>query len=161
MFGAFVSRIKRKSLIIFLFSYVILFLYSLICHYMYETWSWHAYSYALGFLWKNRCDRSARSQPLRTDRQSNHVSLDSYRTNRPPCYGRGCGVRLVVDSTLPVGGSVWSWWETTFLLRRLRPGEAGEGIHSFEGPLAGSTSFTAGAAPYSETQEGTIHLLGL
>jgi hypothetical protein len=38
------------------FSYVILFLYSLICHYMHETWSWHEYSYALGFLWKNRCD---------------------------------------------------------------------------------------------------------
>jgi hypothetical protein len=48
-----------------------------------------------------------------------------------------------------------------FLLRRLRPGEAGEGFHSFEGPLAGSTSSTAGAAPDSETQEGTIHLLGL
>jgi ammonia channel protein AmtB len=37
MSGAFVSRIKRKSLIIFLFLYVILFLYSLICHYMHET----------------------------------------------------------------------------------------------------------------------------
>jgi hypothetical protein len=34
------------------------------------------------------------------------ASVDFYRTNRPPCYGRGCGVRLVVDSTLPVGGSV-------------------------------------------------------
>jgi hypothetical protein len=49
----------------------------------------------------------------------------------------------------------------TFLLRRLRPGEAGEGFPSFEGPLAGSMSSTAGAAPDSETQEGTIHLLGL
>jgi hypothetical protein len=39
------------------FPYVILFLYSLICHYMHETWSWHAYRYALGFLWKIRCDR--------------------------------------------------------------------------------------------------------
>jgi hypothetical protein len=48
-----------------------------------------------------------------------------------------------------------------FLLRRLRPGEAGEGFHSFEGPLAGSTSSTAGAAPDSETPEDTIHLLGL
>jgi hypothetical protein len=38
------------------FSYVILFMYSLICHYMHETWSWHAYRFALGFLWKNRCD---------------------------------------------------------------------------------------------------------
>jgi hypothetical protein len=34
------------------------------------------------------------------------ASLDFYRTNRPPCIGQGCGVRLVVDSTLPVGGSV-------------------------------------------------------
>jgi hypothetical protein len=34
------------------------------------------------------------------------ASVDFYSTNRPPCYGRGCGVRLVVDSTLPVGGSV-------------------------------------------------------
>jgi hypothetical protein len=34
------------------------------------------------------------------------ASVDFYRTNRPPCIGRGCGVRLVVDSTLPVGGSV-------------------------------------------------------
>jgi hypothetical protein len=49
----------------------------------------------------------------------------------------------------------------TFLLRRLRPGEAEEGFHSFEGPLAGSTSSTAGAAPDSKTQEGTTHLLGL
>jgi hypothetical protein len=37
-------------------SYVILFLYALLCHYMHETWSWHAYRFALGFLWKNRCD---------------------------------------------------------------------------------------------------------
>jgi hypothetical protein len=49
---------------------------------------------------------SARSRPLRTDRQTNHASLDSYRTNRLPYYGRGCGVRLVVDSVPPVGGSV-------------------------------------------------------
>jgi hypothetical protein len=48
-----------------------------------------------------------------------------------------------------------------FLLRRLRPGEAEEGFHSFEGPLAGSTSSTARAAPNSERQEGAIHLLGL
>jgi hypothetical protein len=34
------------------------------------------------------------------------ASVDFYRTNRPPCIGRGCGVRLIVDSTLPVGGSV-------------------------------------------------------
>jgi hypothetical protein len=34
------------------------------------------------------------------------ASVDFYRTNRPPCIGRGFGVRLVVDSTLPVGGSV-------------------------------------------------------
>jgi hypothetical protein len=48
-----------------------------------------------------------------------------------------------------------------FLLRRLCPGEAGEGFHSFEGPLAGSMSSTAEAEPGSEMQEGTIHLLGL
>jgi hypothetical protein len=48
-----------------------------------------------------------------------------------------------------------------FLLTRLHPGEAGEGFHSFEGPLAGSTSSTAGVVPDSEMQEGTIHLLGL
>jgi hypothetical protein len=71
---------------------------------------------------------SAHPRPLQTDRQSNHASSGSYRTNHPPCYGRGCGVRLVVDSTLPV---------------------------------MGSTSSTAEAAPDSETQEGTIHLLGL
>jgi hypothetical protein len=46
------------------------------------------------------------------------------------------------------------------LLRRLCPDEAGEGFHSFEGPLAGSMSSTAEAKPGSETQEGTIHLLG-
>jgi hypothetical protein len=34
------------------------------------------------------------------------ASDDFYYTNFPPCYGRGCGVRLVVDSTHPVGGSV-------------------------------------------------------
>jgi hypothetical protein len=28
---------------------MILFLYTLICHYMHETWSWHAYRLALGF----------------------------------------------------------------------------------------------------------------
>jgi hypothetical protein len=48
-----------------------------------------------------------------------------------------------------------------FLLRILRPGEAREGFHNFEGPLAGSTSSTTGVAPDSERQEGTIHLLGL
>jgi hypothetical protein len=51
--------------------------------------------------------------------------------------------------------------EDSFVLRRLRPGEAGEGFHNFEGPLAGSMSSTAEAEPGSETQEGTIHLLGL
>jgi hypothetical protein len=34
------------------------------------------------------------------------ASVDFYRTNRPPCIGWGCGVRLVVDSTLPIDGSV-------------------------------------------------------
>jgi hypothetical protein len=60
-------------------------------------------------------------------------------------------VRLIVDSTPPVGRSVRSCRETTFFLRRLRPGEAGEGFHSFEGPLAGSMSSTAEAVPDSET----------
>jgi hypothetical protein len=49
----------------------------------------------------------------------------------------------------------------SFLLKRLRPGEAGEGFHSFEGPLAGSMSSTAEVGPGSETQEDTIHLHGL
>jgi hypothetical protein len=48
-----------------------------------------------------------------------------------------------------------------FLLSRLRPGKAGEGFHSFEGPLAGSMSSTTEAAPDSEMPEGTIHLLEL
>jgi hypothetical protein len=39
----------------------------------------------------------------------------------------------------------------SFLLRRLRPGEAGEGFHSFEGPLAGSMSSTVEAGLDSET----------
>jgi hypothetical protein len=34
------------------------------------------------------------------------ASDDFYRTNCPPCIGQGCGVRLVVDSTPPVGRSV-------------------------------------------------------
>jgi hypothetical protein len=51
--------------------------------------------------------------------------------------------------------------DDSFLLRRLRPYEAGEEFHSFGGPLAGSMSSTAKAEPGSETQEGTIHLLGL
>jgi hypothetical protein len=49
----------------------------------------------------------------------------------------------------------------SFLLRRLRPGEAGEGLHNFEGPIAGSMSSTAEAERDSETQEDTMHLLGL
>jgi hypothetical protein len=51
--------------------------------------------------------------------------------------------------------------EGSSLLRRLCPGEAGEGFHSFEGPLAGSMSSTVEAEPGSDRQEGTIHLLGL
>jgi hypothetical protein len=38
------------------FSYVILILLFTYVNYMHETWSWHAYRFALGFLWKNRCD---------------------------------------------------------------------------------------------------------
>jgi hypothetical protein len=34
------------------------------------------------------------------------ASVDFYRTNRPPCIGWGYGVRLVVDSTPPIGRSV-------------------------------------------------------
>jgi hypothetical protein len=40
------------------------------------------------------------------------ASDDFYRTNRPPCIGRRCGVRLVVDSTPPISGSRWSCRET-------------------------------------------------
>jgi hypothetical protein len=43
-------------MIISFFYYVILFPYSLICHYMDDNRSWHTYICALGFLWKNRCD---------------------------------------------------------------------------------------------------------
>jgi hypothetical protein len=38
------------------FSYMILFLLFTFVNYMHETWSWHAYRSALGFLRKNRCD---------------------------------------------------------------------------------------------------------
>jgi hypothetical protein len=52
------------------------------------------------------------------DRSSVDLASDVFfRTNRPPCIGQWCGVRLVVDSSLPVGGSVWLWGETVFLLR--------------------------------------------
>jgi zona occludens toxin (predicted ATPase) len=40
-----------------IFSYVILFLLFTYVRYMHETWSWHAYRFAIGFRWKNRCDR--------------------------------------------------------------------------------------------------------
>jgi hypothetical protein len=69
-------------------------------------------------------------------------------------------VRLVVDSACRRIGVIVSG-DGSFLLRRLRPGEAWEGFHSFKGPLAGSMSSTAEAEPDSEMQEGTIHLLGL
>jgi hypothetical protein len=49
----------------------------------------------------------------------------------------------------------------SLLLSRLHPGEAGEGFHSFEGPLAGNMSSTVGTVPDSGTQERTIHLLEL
>jgi hypothetical protein len=39
------------------FSSVILFLLFTYVNYMHENWSWHAYRFALGFLWKKRCDR--------------------------------------------------------------------------------------------------------
>jgi hypothetical protein len=94
--------------------------------------------------WRWECSLSAHKDRSSVDL----VSLDYFRTDRPPCIGRGCGVRLIVDSTLPVGGSVWSWWEMAFLLRRLRPDKAWEWFDSFEGPLAGSTSSTAGVAPH-------------
>jgi hypothetical protein len=42
--------------------------------------------------------------------------------------------------------------DDSFLLRRLRLGEAGEGFHSFEGPLAGSMSSTAEVEPDSESK---------
>jgi hypothetical protein len=54
-------------------SYVILFLYSLICHYMHETWSWHAYRYALGFLRKIGCDINRRV--ITTSPNSRHERL--------------------------------------------------------------------------------------
>jgi hypothetical protein len=44
------------------FSYVILFLLFTFVSYMHETWSWHAYRFALGFLWKNRCDTQQQNQ---------------------------------------------------------------------------------------------------
>jgi hypothetical protein len=49
---------------------------------------------------------SARSRPFKDRSSVDLASDDSYRTNHPPCYGRGCGVRLVVDSIPPVGGSL-------------------------------------------------------
>jgi hypothetical protein len=38
---------------------VILFLLFTYVNYINENRSWHTYSYALGFLWKNRCDNGA------------------------------------------------------------------------------------------------------
>jgi hypothetical protein len=95
MFGAFVSRIKRNTMIIFLFLYVILFLYTLICHYMHETWSWYTYRFALGFLWKNRCD-----------------SLCRYRYGFPKVSGSRCECHYLWDKakhTLVTLSSAVSW----------------------------------------------------
>jgi hypothetical protein len=44
--------------------------------------------------------------PLKDSSSVDLASDDFYRTNRPTCYGWGCGVRLVVDSVPPLGGSV-------------------------------------------------------
>jgi hypothetical protein len=64
-----------------------------------------------------------------------------------------------VDSVPPVGvGRCDRVGSGLSLLSRICPSEAGEGFHSFEGPLAGSMSSTAEAGPGSETQEGTIRL---
>jgi hypothetical protein len=57
--------------------------------------------------WRVGCDGDGEcSLSALKDRSSvDLASVDFYRTNRLPCIGRGCGVRLVVDSTLLVGGS--------------------------------------------------------
>jgi hypothetical protein len=57
-----------------------------------------------------------------------------FYTNRPPCYGRGCGVRIVVDSTPPVGGSVWSCRETALSsLEDFAPARPGKGSTASRG----------------------------
>ena len=40
-----------------LFYVTLLLILPLWRHYMYETWSWHTYSYAFGFLLKTGCDK--------------------------------------------------------------------------------------------------------
>ena len=44
--------------VVILFYVILLLIIHLWCLYMYETWSWHTYSYAFGFLLKTGCDRS-------------------------------------------------------------------------------------------------------
>jgi hypothetical protein len=71
---------------------------------------------------------SARSRPLKDRSSVDLASDDFYRTNRPPCYRRGFGVRPVVDSVPPVGGSVWSCREWGFSsLEDFTPARPGKG----------------------------------
>ena len=42
--------------VVILFYVILLLIIHLWCLYMYETWSWHTYSYAFGFVLKTGCD---------------------------------------------------------------------------------------------------------
>ena len=43
-------------IVVILFYVILLLIIHLWCLYMYETWSWHTYSYAFGFVLKTGCD---------------------------------------------------------------------------------------------------------
>jgi hypothetical protein len=80
MFGAFVPSIKHKSLIICLF-YVIMFLYSLICHYMCENRSRRTYSYALVYFLKSGVTRRRRTRGGR-EKECSSIGIPCGHANR-------------------------------------------------------------------------------
>jgi hypothetical protein len=76
------------------FSYVILFLLFTYVNYMHENWSWHAYRFALGFLWKNRCDTRHLAQPSSPRWcPSSFSALRQWMTNWLMCGSRSGGYK--------------------------------------------------------------------
>jgi hypothetical protein len=69
---------NSDSFFLFLFFVILLLIIHLWCPYMYETWSWHTYRYAFGFVLKTGCDTRLIGLISGSINESNKMSMSKF-----------------------------------------------------------------------------------
>ena len=84
----------RLLFIVGLFYVILLLIIPLWRRYMYETWSWHTYSYTFGFLLKTGCDTAAKGWAAREEDLA--TTLPASICTTPTRYRSSATAHLVV-----------------------------------------------------------------